>query len=45
MTPCGGEKCYFDVLMEKTDGAVASTNIKDRYDAYNKFFYERRKAE
>lgn len=45
MTPCGGEKCYFDVLMEKTDGAVASTNIKDRYDAYNKFFYERRENE
>lgn len=45
MTPCGDKRCYFDVLMEKTNGAVASTNIQDRYDAYNKFFYERRNTE
>lgn len=45
MTPCGDGKCFFDVLIDQTAGAVATTHIQDRYDAYNKFFYERRKAE
>lgn len=42
MTPCGDGKCFFDVLIDQTAGAVATTHIQDRYDAYNKFFYERR---
>lgn len=45
MKPCGDGKCFFDVLIDQTAGAVATTHIQDRYDAYNKFFYERRKAE
>lgn len=45
MHPCGDGKCFFDVLIDQTAGAVATTHIQDRYDAYNKFFYERRKAE
>ena len=45
MKPCGDGKCFFDVLIEQTAGAVATTHIQDRYDAYNKFFYERRKSE
>ena len=42
MKPCGDGKCFFDVLIDQTAGAVATTHIQDRYDAYNKFFYERR---
>ena len=45
MKPCGDGKCFFDVLIDQTAGAVATTHIQDRYDAYNKFFYERRKSE
>lgn len=45
MNPCGDGKCFFDVLIDQTAGAVATTHIQDRYDAYNKFFYERRNAE
>ena len=45
MKPCGDGKCFFDVLIDQTAGAVATTHIQDRYDAYNKFFYERRKTE
>lgn len=44
MNPCGDGKCFFDVLIDQTAGAVATTNIQDRYDAYNKFFYERRET-
>lgn len=44
MKPCGDGKCFFDVLIDQTAGAVATTHIQDRYDAYNKFFYERRKS-
>lgn len=45
MKPCGDGKCFFDVLIDQTAGAVATTHIQDRYDAYNEFFYERRKSE
>ena len=44
MNPCGDGKCFFDVLIDQTAGAVATTNIQDRYDAYNNFFYERRET-
>lgn len=45
MKPCGDGKCFFDVLIDQTAGAVATTHIQERYDAYNEFFYERRKSE
>lgn len=45
MKPCGDGKCFFDVLIDQTAGAVATTNIQDRYDAYNELFYKRRKSE
>lgn len=32
-------------LTNRMADMVATTHIQDRYDAYNKFFYERRKAE
>lgn len=44
MKPCGDGKCFFDVLIDQTAGAVATTHIQDRYDAYNQFFYKTRKS-
>ena len=43
MHPCGKGKSYFDVLMERTGGIASSTNIDERYEAYNKLFYRQRK--
>lgn len=45
MKPCGEKRCFFDTMFVKTYGAVALTDIQDRYDAYNKFFYASRKNE
>ena len=45
MHPCGKDKNYFDVLMEKTGGIVSSTHIDERYEAYNKLFYRQRRRE
>lgn len=45
MHPCGKDKSYFDVLMEKTGGIVSSTHIDERYEAYNKLFYRQRRRE
>lgn len=45
MQPCGEKRCFFDTMFVKTYGAVSLTDIQDRYDAYNKFFYSSRKNE
>ena len=45
MHPCGKDKNYFDVLMEKTGGLISSTHIDERYEAYNKLFYRQRRRE
>ena len=42
MNPCGGDKCYFDVLIEKTGGKISSTHIDERYEVYNELFYRNR---
>ena len=39
--PCGNGKCYFDALMERTDGKIGSTSIRERYDLYNDLFWRR----
>ena len=39
MQSCG----LWDIMVKQTEGAVSSNRIHERYEAYNRYFYKRRK--